>query len=278
MSRGTPTDHEFHHEQVLSLLKKAQGKTRTLASFAKDSGVNYAYLCKYMKGNMKRPLSPDTLLKLANAAEEGVTSEELLDASGFDPRKYIPSFSDEFGADDDDIIDASEDPKFNQFLSYMEGSFPHRFYIAGSDRMSREQSEREIRLFRENAVKAVYRYVNSKLSDYDVLIVDRSIPADLVLLTGLPDNSTWSFHYFFCKGFVSSRDVRSRAIQLISRLVVSSVKPSGTYFLVTNSKECFDYLATLSFPLLYQRITLLHFDPATLTIDYSEDIVTAKPQ
>lgn len=278
MSRGTPTDHEFQHEQVLSLLKKAQGKTRTLASFAKDSGVNYTYLCKYMKGNMNRPLSPDTLLKLASAAEEGVTSEELLEASGFDPGKYIPSFSSEFGADDDDIIDASEDPKFNQFLSYMEGSFPHGFYRAGPDFKSREQSEKEVRLFRENAVKAVYHYVNSKLSDYDVLIVDRSIPADLVLLTNLPDNSTWSFRYFFCGGFVSSRDVRFRAKQLISRLVISSVKPSGTYFLVTDSRECFDYLTMLCFPLLYQRITLLYFDPVTLTVDESKDIVTARPQ
>ena len=278
MSRGTPTDHEFHHDQVLSLLKKAQGKTRTLASFAKDSGVNYAYLCKYMKGNMIRPLSPDTLLKLGSAAKEGVTSEELLEASGFDPRKYIPSISTEFDDDDDDIFDVSEDSKFNQFLAYMEGSFPHAFSRAGSSLKFREQSEKEVRIFRENAVRAVYHYVNSKLSDYDVLIVDRSIPADLVLLTSLPDNSTWSFHYFFCGGVVSSRDVRFRTTHLISRLVISSVKPSGTYFLVTDSRECFDYLAMLSFPLLYQRITILHFDPVTLTVDDSKDIITARPQ
>ena len=278
MSRGTPTDHEFHLDHVLSLLKKAKGKKRTLAAFAKASGVNYAYLCKYMNGNVDRPLSPDLLIKLASAAEEGVTSEELLDASGYDPEKYTPSSSAEFDNNDEDIFESSEDPKFDQFLAYMKSSSPKRLSVAGHSFKSQEQYEKEVMPFKENAVKAVYHYVNDTLSNYNVLFVNRSIPADLVLVTGLPENSTWSFHYFFYRENASFRDVRFRTTLLISRLAVSSADPSGTYFLVTDSNKCFEYLATLSFPLLYQRITLLHFDPATLTIDRSEDIATARRQ
>ena len=39
MSRGTPTDHEFHLDQVLSLLKKAKGKVAFVGDGLNDAPV-----------------------------------------------------------------------------------------------------------------------------------------------------------------------------------------------------------------------------------------------
>ena len=271
MGRSVKTDHDFDHEQVLQLLKRAQGSNRSQAAFAKAIGINNNYLCQYMKGNIKRPLTPETILKIAGAAEDGVTPAELLDASGFDPEKYAPTFPDEWNSE----IDFTEDSKFNQFLDYMNQKFPHQFSLAGKDYKSRELSEESLRHFRDNAVRAVYKYVNEKLSYYNVLMVNRSIPADLVLAPGGADTKTWGFNYFFCKDDYSFGSIRFRAMNLISRLAMSSADPGGTFFIVTDSDKCFEQWSRLAFPLIYQRITILHFDPKNLNVDNSKDLITA---
>ena len=273
MGRAIQTDHEFHHEQVLKLLKKAQGTTRTQAAFAKAIGMNYAYLCQYMKGNVNRPLSPETLLKIAGAAEGGITAEELLNASGFDPEKYDPSLANGFSIEED----SSDSPKLQQFLAYMEERFPHNYSVSGRELASHEYSEAALHQFKESAARAVYEYVNRQLDNYNVLFVDKSIPADLVLSTGAPENTTWSFYYLFFNADTSMGSVRFRVRRLISSLVVSSVHPRGTYFIVTDSQEGCERLSNLSFPLLYQRITILLFDSEALLVRKSADITTAVP-
>ena len=271
MGRSVKTDHDFDHEQVLQLLKRAQGNNRSQAAFAKAIGMNNNYLCQYMKGNIKRPLTPETLIKIAGAAEDGVTSAELLDASGFDSEKYVSILPDEWDTENY----SEDDQKFNQFLDYMRQSFPHNFSITGSNNKSRELSEEPLRHFRDNAVRAVYKYVNKNLSYYNVLMVNRSIPADLVLAPGGADTKTWGFNYFFCKDDYSFGSIRFRAMNLISRLAMSSADPGGTFFIVTDSEKCFEQWSRLAFPLIYQKITILHFDSKNMNVDNSIDLKTA---
>ena len=273
MSRTLKTDHEFNHNQVLQLLKKAQGQTRTQLAFAQAIGMNYAYLCRYMKGTVNRPLSPDMLKKIAAAAEGSVTLEELLDASGFDPEKYVSPYLIEYQNEDLFL----ENSKFEQFHAYMEASYPRDFSAAGY-RPNRARAEIQIKKFREHAVEAVYDYVCKNLTDYNVLFVDKSIPADLVLSVFAPESTTWSFNYFYSTDGESPSSIRIRVKRLVSTLSVSSVSPKGYYFIVTDSEECFDHLGQLTFPLIYQRITVLHFDAERLKIDNTKVLETAVPR
>ena len=271
MGRSVKTDHEFNHNQVLELLKRAQGKNRSQAAFAKAIGINNNYLCQYMKGNLNRPLTPETLLKIAGAAEDGVTAAELLDASGFDPAKYDSTLSGEW----DNEQSYSEDSNLDQFLDYMEQSSPKRFSTSGAKDRFEDYSYDSIRNFKEKAVRAVYKYVNANLSYYNVLIVNRAIPADLRLAPGGSDNKTWGFNYFFYKEGDPFSSTRFRAMHLISRLAMSPADPGGTFFIVTDSETCFQHWSKLAFPLIYQKITILLFDQVDLNIINSKDLKTA---
>jgi len=88
MGKDVKTDSEPDITRVRELIKKGIGN-RPLAHFARAAGVNYNYLCRYLKGHIDRPLTPAILLKIAAAAWNGVTAEELLTASGYSIEKYL---------------------------------------------------------------------------------------------------------------------------------------------------------------------------------------------
>ncbi|MBQ7557672.1 MAG: hypothetical protein IJT00_06390 [Lachnospiraceae bacterium] len=86
--RRVSTDFEPDIKRARELIKKGIG-SRPLAHFARAAGINNSYLCKYLKGHFDRPLTPAILLKIAAAAWDGVTAEELLTASGYSIEKYL---------------------------------------------------------------------------------------------------------------------------------------------------------------------------------------------
>lgn len=63
------------------LLEKSIGD-RTKEQYAKDSGVNRTYISKYMNEKLDEPPTPDVIKRLASAAHNSVTYEELMSAAG----------------------------------------------------------------------------------------------------------------------------------------------------------------------------------------------------
>lgn len=90
MSRAVKLDHNFDLEKYSDLLNKAKG-SRSQTKFAKDCGLSTAYICKYLNANIKNAPTPTTIKKIAACAANDITLEQLLDAAGYDAKKYISS-------------------------------------------------------------------------------------------------------------------------------------------------------------------------------------------
>lgn len=88
MSRAIPLDYPFDKAAFAELLRKAQGE-RQQKQFADDIGMSKSYLNCYLGQKMDRPLTPTTLRKIVRASGGSVTYEELLIASGYDPKNHI---------------------------------------------------------------------------------------------------------------------------------------------------------------------------------------------
>ena len=87
MSRPAPLDHAFDGDRFAELLIKARGNN-TQAAFADSIPMSRTYLSSYIRSRYERPLMPQMLCRIAAASEGRVTFEELLDVSGYDPKKY----------------------------------------------------------------------------------------------------------------------------------------------------------------------------------------------
>lgn len=88
MSKAVKTDHEFNKELFSSLLRKAIAGT-TQTNFAKQCGLSTAYICKQCTGNLNNPPMPSTIRAIATNARNGVTYAALLEAAGYDSKKYL---------------------------------------------------------------------------------------------------------------------------------------------------------------------------------------------
>mgnify|MGYP000559921173 FL=1 len=69
------------YKELIRLLKIAKGD-RSLNRFAEDSGVDAGHLSRVIRGMMVKPPSPETLKKIADKAQNGVTYEQLMIAAG----------------------------------------------------------------------------------------------------------------------------------------------------------------------------------------------------
>lgn len=87
MSKAAKLDHDFDIEKYTELLTKACGG-RSQTDFAKDCGLSVAYICKYMNKKINKPPLPSTIKKIATHANGGVTYSELLEAAGYDSKKF----------------------------------------------------------------------------------------------------------------------------------------------------------------------------------------------
>ena len=104
MSRRIKTDFDPDFERVGILFNRAKGNNRTILKFSKAVGMNYAYMCRHMKGRVQKPLSPKSLAKVAAVACNGVTLRELLEASGYSAEKYIDNEEEERLTSKNEII------------------------------------------------------------------------------------------------------------------------------------------------------------------------------
>lgn len=72
----------FNKKRFSRYLEEARGK-RSMRKFALESDVSPAHLSRLSRELLDTPPAPDTLKKLASAAENGVTLESLMDACGY---------------------------------------------------------------------------------------------------------------------------------------------------------------------------------------------------
>ena len=87
MSRHTPLDHEYRRMEFKALMLKAQGN-RNQRQFAHDIGKSYPYLNKFYLNDFEKPFSPMLLLKISDATSGTISYSSLLEASGYDSKKY----------------------------------------------------------------------------------------------------------------------------------------------------------------------------------------------
>ena len=111
MSRHVPLSHEFDQKSFLELLSKAQGD-RQQKEFAADIGMSKTYLNAFLTGKKNKPFTPQLLKKVSRAAHGRVTFEELLVASGYDPKPYL---KDEI---EDEYRWLENDPEFSMAPEY----------------------------------------------------------------------------------------------------------------------------------------------------------------
>ena len=81
------TDHAPDREKFIHLVRKAVGEERQNA-FAQKSDLSPSHLNHLLRGTSKSLPSPDTVKKISGASGGRVSTDELLEAAGYDPEKY----------------------------------------------------------------------------------------------------------------------------------------------------------------------------------------------
>ena len=87
MSRPVKRDYDFDRNRIVNLFIKAKGG-RSRAQFAQDAGVSLAFISAMTHDKFSEPPIPSTLKKIADSTKD-VLYEELLDACGYSPERYI---------------------------------------------------------------------------------------------------------------------------------------------------------------------------------------------
>ncbi|MFZ5645454.1 MAG: hypothetical protein ACOY46_17975 [Bacillota bacterium] len=84
----------FDKNRFAHLLKMAQGN-RSINKYAGDSGITSAHISRLLREKIDTPPNPDTIKKLAEAAGNNVTYEELMVAAGHIVPPNVPPGRDE---------------------------------------------------------------------------------------------------------------------------------------------------------------------------------------
>lgn len=83
----------FNKIEFSQLLKKAIGSNRTITDFSNQIEVDRPYISKLLNCKQKNPPSPEVIRRFSSNANNGVTEEDLLIASGYitDPSMHLIS-------------------------------------------------------------------------------------------------------------------------------------------------------------------------------------------
>lgn len=81
----------FNRELLAELLEKAKGN-RYIEWYAKESGVSRPYISHLINMKLDKPPKPDIIKKLASAAHNNVSYEQLMSACGYiDEKPFVSS-------------------------------------------------------------------------------------------------------------------------------------------------------------------------------------------
>lgn len=74
---------EFDKERFAELLRRAQGRGRSLRRFAEEAGISASYISRLARGMREEPPTPEVIRKIADVAQNGVTYDDLMAAAGW---------------------------------------------------------------------------------------------------------------------------------------------------------------------------------------------------
>ena len=182
MGKAVIQDIKPDHQRFRTDVLLAKG-ARTLNQFAKDAGVNPSYLSQAISVKGNRPVTPSFIGKLACVADNGVTYEELMLASGFLPENHI-------NVNTKRAYEKKVESEYNS--GFMQGFYSARNYIfdilnsgAGEDIMSVALSnwkinERDMKLRTVQKVKMAITAGR--------IVADRETGEQYIILTPFRDN------------------------------------------------------------------------------------------
>lgn len=240
MSKAVNADREFNITKYAELLAKAKGG-RTQTEFAKDCGLSTAYICKHLNGRIDRAPIPSTLKKIAAAAANGVSYEDLLDAAGYDVSKYSI------------VKDSTPNPDNNS------RNWSLKFEKLATATITTALSKSNLKW----SVKGTAD--NAALYDLDIEIIGEKI-------------SHWYFNFTTMNAEEQESDKNSllnRMFQYYGRLVLIPTGINIKYSFVTDSQTFYDMLKANAPSALAMYISLILIDTSTLSVVKEEYVKTA---
>lgn len=106
----------FDKDKFSLLIEKALGD-RTTTEYSNQSGVNRTYISKFLNKGVNNPPSPEILRRLADAAHNDVTYEDLMKAAG-----YIEKDKQNIKSNNKDYNELPPEEKYqksNDFIEYV---------------------------------------------------------------------------------------------------------------------------------------------------------------
>lgn len=240
MSKAVNADHEFNIERYADLLAKAQGG-RTQTEFAKDCGLSTAYICKHLNRRIDKAPIPSTLKKIAAAAANGVSYEDLLDAAGYDASKYST------------IGDSNPTTDRNNRAWGLE--FEKLATATITSALSKSNLKWSIKGASDNAA----RY------DLDVEVIDEKITHWFFNFTTV-SREEWG---------IDKSSFLNRMFQYYGKLVLMPAGINIKYSFVTDSQMVYDMLKENTPSALAMYISLILINTSTLSVIKEEYIKTA---
>lgn len=240
MSKAVNTDHEFNIERYADLLAKAQGG-RTQTEFAKDCGLSTAYICKHLNCRIDKAPIPSTLKKIAAAAANGVSYEDLLDAAGYDASKYST------------IGDYNSIPDRNS------RSWGLEFEKLATATITSSLSKSNLKWSIKGASDNAERY------DLDVEVIDEKITHWFFNFTTV-SREEWG---------IDKNSLMNRMFQYYGKLVLMPAGINIKYSFVTDSQTVYNILKENTPSALAMYISLILIDTSSLSVIKEEYVKTA---
>ncbi len=83
MGKSSRHNAAFNAVLFADVLNRAIGH-RSLLSFAQESGISYAHICKYRKAHFNTPPTPNLIERISAVADNGISKDDLYRAAGYD--------------------------------------------------------------------------------------------------------------------------------------------------------------------------------------------------
>ena len=207
-------DHDFNRALFASLCEKAKG-TDTQQAFALRSQLSLNFINKCLRQKLPANPAPSSIKRIADASKGRVSYSELLDAAGYDPKRFDDIISEEL-IDDQEI--------FNSVLSTIQ-KIQSSYYERGMNP--------EIRIGKVKVGTPMFQVagISRKTPDNSVNIFTLNFEDDVP--NGASDMSfpviQWSFYLF--PGNERSRDYYENILNLIEYISREHFNKDGQFML-----------------------------------------------
>ncbi len=255
MSRKVETDYGFDGREFTMVLSKAKGD-RQQNEFAKEIGMNKSYLNCYLSGKMDHPLTPSTLLKISLVSANGVTIEELLLASGYNPENFIWNEKLIRRLSEEEKLTRSYDGRMVRYYDSVTDIYDRKSMLV-------EQNINRITGTITNAL-AMHGY---KWRGEDKNSTPNTSELDFLVSIYEQPIQRWAFIYMVEKPFAVMHYQEPASIEECSHIVFRAMENAGDKIsFVTTDEQKFRKLSDKSFPILNLFVSIILVDPAQMTV------------